>query len=110
MPPTPCLATSGNLEALSSSTWQDKPSLGEILRSPATVSIEANGKKEEFGNVGVSVGPSGDPRSLGYPVISMFGLNLAGGHLQLPVLLVQPELFHGPTNLVVDGFGVIGVL
>jgi hypothetical protein len=107
---SPCLEKMGKLHAIFSGTWQDRPNLGEILRSPATVSLEVDGKKEEFGNMGVTVGPSPDPRNPGCAVISMIGLQLASGRLQAPVLLVQPESFRANTNLLVDGFSVAGIL
>jgi hypothetical protein len=106
----PYLEKAGTLQAIFSGTWRDRPDLGEILRSPATVTIEADGKKQEFGNVGVSVGPSSDPRNLGCPVVTMLGFQLAGGNLQLPVLVFQPEFFLANTNLAVDGFSVAGIL
>jgi hypothetical protein len=100
----PVLRKSGTLEALFQGTWQAKPELGALFRSEATVSLQMNGRRQDFGMAGVSAFPSEDPRNVGSQIISLVGLKLGEARLRLPLLSIQPEFFKPRTQLPVDGF------
>ncbi len=100
----PILRKSGTLDALFQCTWQPKPDLGEFFRSVATVSLEINGRRQDFGAARLCAFPSDDPRTQGGEIIGLVGLNLGEARVRLPLLSVQPEFFKPRTVMPVDGF------
>ena len=104
------LEKAGTFQAIFQGTWQNKPDLGEIWRSSATISVVQPDKTQESAGAGVSITPAEDARNAGFPVISLVSLRFSQARLQLPILVVQPEFYKPGATLKIDGSTVSGIL
>lgn len=100
----------GTFSSEFATTWMGKANAGERIRPSATVTMEIDGQEVNFPSARVNAGPGRDARNAGSPVITIIGFQWLAARAQIPVFVVEPELFRSKSTLPVDAYGVCGIL